>query len=272
MNEITFADYILSEKRISEKMKIMFYFKKNHDIFFDNTVIFKAEIARMFLENTKLEGVDPNIVITACLLYGCKKTVISFDIDKIKTYAEEGAKYLATLGFDDRFCKICQEANRYAPRGKREIEGDILELVDNFGMLLDREDRIAFTPSEFLFVMENKNLKDKENQCLEDFKEFVMEVENVESLGVDKTKLLSNWQLKMNAIPRYDVVKGINLAIENRKEERRLYIEGKKIERDKNGYRTFKQKINAEKRMKEEIAKGLDREHKFTELLDNKEA
>lgn len=42
----SFADMLLNERKLSEKMKILLYFKKKHDCFFDNTVIFKAEICR----------------------------------------------------------------------------------------------------------------------------------------------------------------------------------------------------------------------------------
>lgn len=49
----SFADMLLNERKLSEKMKILLYFKKKHDCFFDNTVIFKAEICRMFLEHSK---------------------------------------------------------------------------------------------------------------------------------------------------------------------------------------------------------------------------
>ena len=77
MDDMSFANYILSEKRLSEKIRIICYFKRKHDCFFDNTVIFKTEICRMFLEHSKPD-VDNNLVLTACLLYACKKSVISF--------------------------------------------------------------------------------------------------------------------------------------------------------------------------------------------------
>lgn len=268
MDSTSFADYILSEKNLSEKMKILLYFKRNHEIFFDNTVIFKTEICRLFLEHCKPD-VDYNLVLTACLLYGCKKTAIAFDLEKVKTYAEEGAKYLQTLGFDERFCKICLEVNRYKKTDAREKEGDILELIDNFGMLLDRDDRRAFTPVEAIFILENENLKGKKNVYLEEFKEFVMEMENVESLKIDKNHIITRWQSKINSIPKYDIAHGVNMAIENRHDAKRIYIEGKKIERDKDGMRSNKQQINAERQIKEELARQIDEEHKFSELLED---
>ena len=170
MVDMSFAEYILSEKSLSEKMKIILYFKRKHECFFDNTVIFKTEMAREFLEHTKLD-IDSNLVLTACLLYGCKKTAIAYDINKVKTYAKEGAEYLKTLGFDDHFCQICMQVNRYEPVQNREKEGDFLELIDNFGMLLDRDDRRAFTPVEALFILENENLAGHDQLATLDFAE-----------------------------------------------------------------------------------------------------
>lgn len=271
MDNMNFANYILNEKSLTEKMKIMMYFKRKEDCFFDNTVILKAEIARMFIEHTNPD-IDSNLILTACLLYGCKKTAIAFDLKKVKTYAAEGAKYLETLGFDERFCKICEQVNRYNTYKKREKEGDFLEIIDNFGMLLDREDRRAFTPVEAVFILEHENLKGKTNKYLADFKEFVMEMENVESLGIDKTKIITNWQKKINKLYKYDLPAGINAAIENKHEALRTYIEGKKIERNKNGIRDNKQKLNAEKQINEQIAHQIDlKQHKFTELLNRQD-
>lgn len=268
MDIMNFADYILSEKNLTEKMKIMMYFKRKNDCFFDNTVILKTEIARMFIEHTKPD-IDANIILTACLLYGCKKTAIAFDLNKVKTYASEGAEYLSTLGFNEKFCRICEQVNRYNKYKKRDKEGDFLEIIDNFGMLLDRDDRRAFTPVEAIFILEHENLKGKKNVYLSEFKEFVMEMENVESLGLDKTKIITNWQRSINKLYKYDVPSGINAAIANRMESLKAYIEGKKIERNKNGIRDNKQKINAQRQINEQIAHQIDlRQHKFTELLD----
>lgn len=175
----TFADYILSEKDFIRKMEIVYYLQKKKDIFFDNSVILKADIARLFIEQMKLD-VDKNLVLTACLLYACKKNILSHDLDKIKRYAVEGSEYLETLGFSKRFCKICSEVNRYQGDEGREKESDILELVDQFGgMLLDRPERIAFKVDEALVLLEYRNLKDKYNYYLEHFKEFIIEMQEV---------------------------------------------------------------------------------------------
>ena len=120
----SFADYILGEKNYAKKMEIVYYLQKRENIFFDNSVILKAEIARLFMETMKLD-IDSNLVVTACLLYACKKNIMSYDIEKIKRYAIDGAEYLSTLGFSKRFCKICTEVNRYLKNENREKESDI---------------------------------------------------------------------------------------------------------------------------------------------------
>lgn len=175
----TFADYILGEKDYIKKMEIVYYLKKRTNIFFDNSVIFKTELARMFIEDMELE-VDKNLVITASLLCACKKTTDFKDINKIRSYAKEGAQYLSTLGFSNRFCKICEEVNRYSGSQPREKESDILELVDNFGgMLLHRPERRGFPIDEALVLLEYRNLKGVDNVYLKTFKEFVIETEGI---------------------------------------------------------------------------------------------
>lgn len=177
--EETFAEYILSEKDWVRKMEIMFYLEKKARIFFDKSVVLKTELAKLFIEKMKID-VDENLVITACLLCNCKKQNNFNDLEKIKSYAKEGAQYLKTLGFSDRFCKICEEVNRYSDSYPREKESDILELVDQFGgMLLDRPERIGFKADEALVLLEHRNLKGKENIYLEKFKKFINEVQEV---------------------------------------------------------------------------------------------
>ena len=148
----TFADYILNEKNLSSKIEITYYLAKKEKIFFDKSVIFKTELARLFLKYNHLE-LDDNLILTACLLYGCKKIQNSRNENEIKLYTQNSAKYLRTLGFDKRFCKICEEVNRYSGSMPREKESDVLELVDQFGgMLLDRPERIGFEPDEALVL------------------------------------------------------------------------------------------------------------------------
>ena len=173
----TFADYILSETDMIKKMEIVYYLQKRTGIFYDNSVILKTEIAKLFIETMELP-VDKNVVLTACLLYACKKSEGAQDLDKVRSYAKDGADYLKQLGFSKKFCKICEEHNRYSGSEPREKESDILELVDQFGgMLMNRPERIAFKTDEALCLLENRNLKGKDNRYMEQFKKFVSVME-----------------------------------------------------------------------------------------------
>lgn len=176
----TFAEYILNEEELSSKMEIGYYLSKKRKIFFDKSVIFKTEILRLFLNYSKI-NVDRNLILTASLLCNCKKVDNAQDLEKVHTYAKEGAEYLSNLGFGKKFCKICEEINRYSNSNPRERESDILELVDQFGgMLLDRPERIGFKPDEALVLLEHRNLKDVYNRYLETFIEFVNFLEKIE--------------------------------------------------------------------------------------------
>ena len=182
----TFADYLLKETDLVNKMDILNTLqrllkeRKGITIYFNNTVIFKTEIARMFIDYSNLD-VDRNLVLTACLLCNCKKIDGPQSLESLHSYAKNGADFLATLGFDKRFCKICEEVNRYSGSEPREPESDILELVDNFGgMLLDRPERAGYTPEKALIQLEESNLRGKENIYLEQFKQFVRLVQEVE--------------------------------------------------------------------------------------------
>lgn len=176
----TFADYILEEQDLSAKMEITYYLAQKTKMFFDKSVIFKTEIARLFLDFMKID-VDKNEILTACLLCNCKKINNAQDIEKIHSYAKEGADYLRGMGFGKRFCKMCEEINRYSKSNPRERESDILELVDQFGgMLLDRPERIGFKPDEAMVLLQYRNLKDEYNRYLHTFEEFVEMMEKIE--------------------------------------------------------------------------------------------
>ena len=179
MSVETFADYILSEKDWIKKMEIVFYLQKRTGIFYDNSVVFKTLLTKLFIDRADL-GIDKNEVLTASLLWSCKKELTSDDLSKIHSFAKEGAEYLSTLGFSDRFCGICEGVNRYSGWEPREKESDILELTDQFGgMLLSRPERIAFKPDEALVLLEYRNLRDKDNRYLEQFKDFVSYMQEV---------------------------------------------------------------------------------------------
>jgi len=189
-----FARYILNEDDLISKIEIIYFLAPKLGINFDKSTVFKTEIARMFLKYTKAK-VDNNLVLTACLLCNCKKVDDAQKIGKLKTYAKEGAEHLAKLGFDERFCKICEGVNRYSGIKPREVESDILELVDNFGgMLIDRPERVGFNPDEAMVLIEHRNLKSEYNKYLEVFRDFVNSMEKVEIQGSVNTTVFARLQ------------------------------------------------------------------------------
>ena len=189
-----FAEYILNEKDLISKIEIIYFLAPKLGINFDKSVIFKTEIARMFLKYTNAK-VDNNLVLTACLLCNCKKVDDAQKIGKLKTYAIEGAEHLKKLGFDERFCKICEGVNRYSQITQREPESDILELVDQFGgMLIDRPERVGFAPDEALVLIEHRNLKSEYNRFLEIFRDFVEAMEKIEIQGAVNTTVFARLQ------------------------------------------------------------------------------
>lgn len=175
-----FSEYILNQKDFYKKIDTMIFVSKKAPIFFDKSVILKTMIAKLFIETMKLD-VDENLVITACLLYACKKNQDAQSLDKVKSYAQESADFLRKLGFSEKFCKICLEHNRYNDSKHREKESDILELVDQLGgMMVDREERRGFPLDEAIVLLEYRNLKDSNNVFINEFKEFInMEMEIV---------------------------------------------------------------------------------------------
>ena len=191
----TFAEYILGEKEISAKLEITYYLAKKRNIFFDKSVAFKTEIARIFLNYVPLD-LDKNLILTACLLCNCKKIDAAQNIEQLQSYAKDGAEYLYSIGFDKRFCKICEEVNRYSNSNPREKESDVLELVDQFGgMLLDRPERIGMEPDEALVLLEHRNLKDKYNRYLHSFIEFINSIQEMQykdKVEISPLKALAN--------------------------------------------------------------------------------
>ena len=120
--ESSFAEYILAERDWVKKMEIMYYLKKKASLFFDPSVVFKTLLLKLFLEVTDLE-VEQNLALTANLLCNCKKTENPSDLSKVQSYAKDGAEYLSLLGFQDKFCRICEEVNRYSGLTKRARSG-----------------------------------------------------------------------------------------------------------------------------------------------------
>jgi hypothetical protein len=182
----TFAEYILNEENLVTKMIIvnklqrLLREKKGMSLFFNNSILFKAEIARMFIDYGKID-IDRNKVLTACLLCNCKKIDGPQSIESLHSFAKAGSEFLETIGFDKEFCTICEQVNRYSKSEPRTPEGDILELVDQFGgMILDRPERAGFTPEEAIVQMENDNLRGKQNMYFDEFKHFVIKMQEVQ--------------------------------------------------------------------------------------------
>lgn len=213
-----FAKKILEEKDLFEKVKIILHYQKaTIHVFFDTTSIMKAELARLFMEKMKIREVEQNIVITACLVYAFKRTNSPMEIERIKTEKEKDKAFLQELGFDERFCKICSEYNRYnQPENYvREKEGDILELIDKMvGLLMHREDRPAFPVNEALEVLETKILADAENQYEESFKKFIISLEKIEVLRfIGIVTFLAN---SVNRVSRHDFANTIETILKIR--------------------------------------------------------
>lgn len=261
-----FAEYILGEEDLASKMEISYYLSKKAKISFSKSAVFKTEIARMFLNYSKIE-VDYNFVLTACLLCNCKKIDNAQDLNRIHTYAKKGAEYLSSIGFGKRFCKVCEEVNRYSNSNPREKESDILELVDQFGgMLLDRPERIGFKPDEALVLLEHRNLKDEYNRFLNTFIEFVNFLEQIEISDLVKMTSLRRLVKIYNEtedIPRfiqnvvYDYEPKVDKLIEKKSEEmaKQMFSSAKDVNRPLFSKETTK-KIMANLSEKQELIIG----------------
>ncbi len=181
-----FAQKILEEKELIKKIKIVCYYQKHAiHVFFDTTSVVKAELARLFMEQMNLDDVKKNQVITACLVYAFKRTNSPKEIERIKREKEEDKIFLKSLGFDETFCKICSEYNRYnePTNYEREKEGDILELIDKFvGLIVHRPERLAFPVSEALELIDMKLLANTHNRYKNKFIQFIESLEKVEVL------------------------------------------------------------------------------------------
>ena len=171
---------MFEEKELIKKVEVICRYQKSTiDVNFDTIAVLKAEIARLLIERMNIETVDKDKVITACLVYAFKRTNSPMEIERIKREKEEDKKFLSSLGFDEKFCKICGEYNRYnQPENyERENEGDILELIDKFvGLIMHREDRLAFHVEDALDILNNKILDKIDNKYKNKFTQFVNEM------------------------------------------------------------------------------------------------
>lgn len=215
------AKYIFIQKGLTQKIELVYYLKKKQNLFFDNSVILKTELARMFIDSMCLD-VDRNTVLTACLVYSLKKKHVKQNPNELNEEKNKSKEFIKKLGFNKSFAQICSEYNRIGePKDyKRTPEGDILELVDNFGgMLLHRETRLAFTPKEAIELLEKKNLKGKENRFLEDFKFFVDVMEEASDVGI-----ISKLQSSINRIKRDDIASALRAIYDSRDRIENIFL------------------------------------------------
>ena len=93
----TFAQSILGETDFIKKIDIMNFLRKKQNIYFNTSVILKAEIAREFMDVMKLD-VDRNLVVTACLLFDCLKYENASN-EPYNKRPEDYIEYFRALGY-----------------------------------------------------------------------------------------------------------------------------------------------------------------------------
>lgn len=260
-DKAVFAKTILNERELIKKVEVVCRYQKSTiDVFFDITALLKAELARLFIERMNLEDIKKDSVITACLVYAFKRTNSPMEIERIKKEKEEDKAFLQQLGFDEPFCKICSEYNRYnEPAGyEREKEGDVLELVDKFvGLIMHREDRTAFLVKEALDLLETKILDGVENRYKNKFVQFIESLEEIEvTRFVGVVTYLAN---EANRSQRHDISGMLRTILKIREllggpvnEHKVLKLEKMEKVQDKFWILQFLQKII--EKMKEKIA------------------
>lgn len=213
-----FAKSILDEKELVKKVEIVRRYQQSTiKVFFDTTSILKAELARLFIEQINLEDIDKNEAMTACLVYAFKRTGSPMEKERIKKEKEEDKKFLQSLGFEEDFCKVCGEYNRYNEPADyvREKEGDILEIIDKFvGLIMHREDRPAFPVADALDLLNTKLLNGIDNRYKEKFTQFVEELEKIEVLK--NVGIMTYFAMNANKNQRHDITSIIETIIKIR--------------------------------------------------------
>ncbi len=213
-----FAKTIFRERELIKKVEVVCRYQKSTiDVFFDTTSILKAELTRLFIERMNIEEVKKDQLITACLVYAFKRTNSPKEIERIKREKEEDKEFLKLLGFDNYFCKICSEYNRYneSPNYEREKEGDILELIDKFvGLIMHRPDRLAYPVSEALDLIDMKILANIDNRYKNKFMKFIVSLEEIEvTRDIGIVTYLAN---HANKNQRHDIASMIEMILKIR--------------------------------------------------------
>ena len=207
------ARYIYAQKNLIKKIELVYYLKKKKNLFFDNSVIFKTELARMFIDSMELD-VDKNKVLTAMLVYSLKKIDSPQEKQRILSEKNRDRAFLKQIGFTEEFINVAMEYNRVQePVGyERTKEGDVIELIEKFGgMLLHREDRLGFAPKEALEILDNTEFTKVENRYFEDLKFFVSVFESVQGLGI-----ITKLQRNINKIKRDDISAAVRAIYDSR--------------------------------------------------------
>ena len=92
------ARFIYGQKSFMRKVEMVYYLKKLNNLFFDNSVIFKAELARMFIDSMCLD-VDKNLVVTSVLVYSLKKVNSPQERSRILTEKQRDKEFLQLFSF-----------------------------------------------------------------------------------------------------------------------------------------------------------------------------
>lgn len=172
-----FSEYFLNLDWV-DKMEMAEKLCDRGQIFLDKTVIFKTELTKLFIEVMKLD-VDCNLVVTACLLFECKKRIQNGSVINQSTYLQDGADFLSTIGFDDRFCRICRQVFEYSESEKREKESEIIELSACYGdLVLDNPQRKGYESEEAIKMLKDM-FKNSNNHYVSLYVEFFNKMQEV---------------------------------------------------------------------------------------------
>lgn len=236
-------EYFLGEYNFTKKIEKVFYFAKKKNLFFDKSTIMKAELIRMFINMMNLD-VDENEMITASLIYSLNKIDSPQEISRVREEIDKDKEFIKQLGFSEKFVKYCTEYSRIIENGNREKESDILELIDQFGgLLLHRENRLAYNVEDSIDILANKNLSNKENSFLQDFIFFVDVLENIKLSG--GLGVLTKLQKEINKISKLDVSSAIRIVYDLRDSlENTIYYKETELFEDNINYMNLLKKAN----------------------------
>ena len=116
-------------------------------------------------------------------------------MEKIKTYAKEGAEYLRNLGFDERFCRICEQVKEKITKKQH------YKVFANYGLY------VFLDKYGSRLRLENIRTLWQEIKQIEDYKEFayyyINSYDNLFRINVNSEKIddieitIPDWE-KMN--------------------------------------------------------------------------